>query len=308
MKNNRLIYIVGTTASGKSNLALKLAIKYKLPILNSDSKLLYKGFNIGTAKPSAEELKKVKHFMVDVLDYKDKSNLKWFLDKSRQIINNLNDANSIPILVGGTGQYIWGIIEGWDPPEIRPNIKLRESIQNEILDLGINLVVKKYSEKFDLDGISDLNNPRRFIRAIERLESGFSGNTKNKIKDHNLDPLILGINISRKKNDELIKHRINKMLNSGWIEEVKSHLINGIKVDSPPMMSIGYREVNEFLNNRINVSELEEKIFFSTRKLMRHQDNWFKKSDKRIKWIDFENSYSQADNIISEWLSKREDK
>ena len=120
--------------------------------------------------------------------------------------------------------------------------------------------------------------------------------------------LILGININRKKNDELIKHRINKMLNSGWIEEVKSHLINGIKVDSPPMMSIGYREVNEFLNNRINVSELEEKIFFSTRKLMRHQDNWFKKSDKRIKWIDLENSYSQADNIISEWLSKREDK
>ena len=308
MKNNRLISIVGTTASGKSDLALKLAYKYKFPIINTDSKLLYKGFNIGTAKPSKNELLKVKHYMVDVLDHKNKSNLKWFLGESRKLISTINRSNSIPIIVGGTGQYIWGIIEGWDPPEIKPNEKLRESIEKEILDKGINSVVEEYSKIFDLNGISDLKNPRRFIRVIERLESGFSGNSKNKLKDHKLDVLILGINIHRKKNDELIKLRIKKMLNLGWIDEVKSHLRNGIKVDSPAMMSIGYREVIEFLNHRLNKSELEEKIFFSTRKLMRHQDNWFKKSDKRIKWIDFENSYSQADNIISEWLSKREDK
>jgi len=192
-------------------------------------------------------------------------------------------------------------------PEIKPNEKLRESIQKEILDIGINTVIENYSKKFNLDGISDLQNPRRFIRAIERLESGFLGNSKNKLKDHKLDVLILGINIDRKVNDKLIKLRIKKMLNLGWIQEVKSHLKNGVKVDSPPMMSIGYREVNEFLNHRLSESELEEKIFFSTRKLMRHQDNWFKKSDKRIKWIDFENSYSQADNIISKWLSEKED-
>jgi len=307
MKNNRVISIVGTTASGKSDLALNLASKYKLPILNSDSKLLYKEFNIGTAKPSKEDLKKVKHYMVDVLNHKEKSNLKWFLDQSRKIISDINKSNSVPLIVGGTGQYTWGIIEGWDPPEIKPNEELREIIQNEILEIGISSVVKKYSKKFDLLGISDLENPRRLIRAIERLESGYSGNSKNKLNDHKLEALILGIRIDRKTNDKLIQLRIKKMLNSGWIDEVKTLLKLGIKVDSPPMLSIGYREVNEFINNKINETQLEEKIFFSTRKLMRHQDNWFKKSDKRIKWIDFENSYIEADNIISEWLSKRED-
>jgi len=307
MKNNRVISIVGTTASGKSDLALNLASKYKLPILNSDSKLLYKEFNIGTAKPSKEDLKKVKHYMVDVLNHKEKSNLKWFLDQSRKIISDINKSNSVPLIVGGTGQYTWGIIEGWDPPEIKPNEELREIIQNEILEIGISSVVKKYSKKFDLLGISDLENPRRLIRAIERLESGYSGNSKNKLNDHKLEALILGIRIDRKTNHKLIQLRIKKMLNSGWIDEVKTLLKLGIKVDSPPMLSIGYREVNEFINNKINETQLEEKIFFSTRKLMRHQDNWFKKSDKRIKWIDFENSYIEADNIISEWLSKRED-
>jgi tRNA dimethylallyltransferase len=307
MKNNRVISIVGTTASGKSDLALNLASKYKLPILNSDSKLLYKEFNIGTAKPSKEDLKKVKHYMVDVLNHKEKSNLKWFLDQSRKIISDINKSNSVPLIVGGTGQYTWGIIEGWDPPEIKPNEELREIIQNEILEIGISSVVEKYSKKFDLLGISDLENPRRLIRAIERLESGYSGNSKNKLNDHKLEALILGIRIDRKTNDKLIQLRIKKMLNSGWIDEVKTLLKLGIKVDSPPMLSIGYREVNEFINNKINETQLEEKIFFSTRKLMRHQDNWFKKSDKRIKWIDFENSYIEADNIISEWLSKRED-
>jgi tRNA delta(2)-isopentenylpyrophosphate transferase len=114
----------------------------------------------------------------------------------------------------------------------------------------------------------------------------------------------LGIKIDRERTDMLIKSRIKKMIDFGWIEEVNQLLKNGIKKSSPAMSSIGYKEVVSYIEGEYDKNQLEEKIFISTRKLMRHQDNWFKKSDKRIKWIDFDNSFDLADNIISEWLSK----
>ena len=240
--------------------------------------------------------------MIDVLDHNKRSNLHWFLKKSRKIIHELDESNTIPLLVGGTGQYMWGILEGWDPPLIKPNEKLRFKIEKEIRDQGIKKVIQSYSKIYKLNENQDLENPRRLIRIIERLEAGFEGNSDRKIKDHNLDSLILGIKIDRKNNDRLLKQRIKGMLKSGWVEEVKNNMNQGIKPDSPAMLSIGYREVLDFINKKVDEDELEEKIYISTRKLMRHQDNWFKKSDKRIKWINFENSFHEADIIISEWL------
>ena len=301
MKEKRIISIVGPTASGKSDLAINIAEKYKLSIINSDSKLLYKGLNIGTAKPSIEELNKVKHYMVDILQPDESSNLLWFLENCREIIKQLD---TVPILVGGTGQYTWGILEGWDPPQIEPDFKLREKLEQEISDLGIKQVIEKYSKIYPLYENKDLENPRRLIRIIERYKSGYTDSPRRRIKNNNLESLILGIKIDRERTDMLIKSRIKKMIDFGWIEEVNQLLKNGVKKSSPAMSSIGYKEVVSYINGDYDKNQLQEKIFISTRKLMRHQDNWFKKSDKRIKWIDFDNSFDLADNIISEWLSK----
>ena len=240
--------------------------------------------------------------MIDVLDHNKRSNLRWFLQKSRKIIHQLDESNTIPLLVGGTGQYMWGILEGWDPPLIKPNEKLRSNIEKQIREQGIKKIIQSYSKIYKLNENQDLENPRRLIRIIERLEAGFEGNSDRKIKDHNLDSLILGIKIDRKNNDRLLKKRIKGMLKSGWVEEVKNNMNQGIKPNSPAMLSIGYREILDFINKKVDENELEEKIYISTRKLMRHQDNWFKKTDKRIKWINFENSFHEADIIISEWL------
>lgn len=302
MSKHKIIAILGPTASGKSDLSLKLGENYKLPILNCDSKLFYKGFDIGTAKPTKKERNIVRHYMIDVLEANQTSNLRWFLDKSRKVISDLSRKNIIPIITGGTGQYLWGLIEGWDPPEVKPNEKLREKLNKEIYDLGIDEVVQNYSKIYDLDKNLDLHNPIRLIRIIERIEAGYLEETDRKIKNFIIDPLIIGINIERSKSDQLIMSRIKKMLENGWINEVKSLLDSGIKIDSAPMRSIGYREVAEYIKNNLSKDELEEKIYTSTRKLMRHQDNWFKKSDKRIKWINFSNSFSEADIIIKEWL------
>ena len=301
MKEKKIISIVGPTASGKSDLAISIAEKYKLSIINSDSKLLYKGLNIGTAKPSIEELNKTKHYMVNILQPDESSNLLWFLENCRRIIEKLD---SVPILVGGTGQYTWGILEGWDPPQIEPDFKLRQKLEQEISDLGINQVIEKYSKIYPLFENKDLENPRRLIRIIERYKSGYTDSPRRRIKNNNLESLILGIKIDRERTDMLIKSRIKKMIDFGWIEEVNQLLKNGIKKSSPAMSSIGYKEVISYIEGEYDKNQLEEKIFISTRKLMRHQDNWFKKSDKRIKWIDFDNSFDLADNIISEWLSK----
>ena len=242
--------------------------------------------------------------MIDVLDHDKRSNLRWFLEKSRKIIHQLNESNTIPLLVGGTGQYMWGILEGWDPPLIKPNEKLRLNIEKQIRDQGIKKVIQSYSKIYKLNENQDLENPRRLIRIIERLEAGFEGNSDKKLKDHNLDCLILGIKIDRTNNDKLLKKRIKRMLKSGWVEEVENNINQDIKPNSPAMLSIGYREILDFINKKVDEEELEEKIYISTRKLMRHQDNWFKKTDKRIKWINFENSFEEADIIISEWLKK----
>ena len=301
MSKKKIISIVGPTASGKSDLAFKIAEKYNLSIVNSDSKLLYRDFNIGTAKPSENQMKKVKHYMIDLLNHNEVSNLVWFLENSRKIINDLE---SIPILVGGTGQYTWGIIEGWDPPKIKPNFRLRNKLEKEISEFGINQVIQKYSTKYPLKYNKDLQNPRRLVRIIERYDSGYNDSSKRRLENHNLRSLIIGINIDRKTNDQLIKLRIQKMIESGWIDEVKQLLENGVKKNAPAMSSIGYREVISYLDQELDKNQRIKKIFSSTRKLMRHQDNWFKKSDKRIKWVDFDNSFEQADNIISMWLSK----
>lgn len=301
MREKKIISIVGPTASGKSDLAISIAEKYKLSIINSDSKLLYKGLNIGTAKPSIEELNKTKHYMVNILQPDESSNLLWFLENCRRIIEKLD---SVPILVGGSGQYTWGILEGWDPPQIEPDFKLRQKLEQEISDLGINQVIEKYSKIYPLFENKDLENPRRLIRIIERYKSGYTDSPRRRIKNNNLESLILGIKIDRERTDMLIKSRIKKMIDFGWIEEVNQLLKNGIKKSSPAMSSIGYKEVISYIEGEYDKNQLEEKIFISTRKLMRHQDNWFKKSDKRIKWIDFDNSFDLADNIISEWLSK----
>ena len=301
MREKKIISIVGPTASGKTDLAISIAEKYKLSIINSDSKLLYKGLNIGTAKPSIEELNKTKHYMVNILQPDESSNLLWFLENCRRIIEKLD---SVPILVGGSGQYTWGILEGWDPPQIEPDFKLREKLEQEISDLGINQVIEKYSKIYPLFENKDLENPRRLIRIIERYKSGYTDSPRRRIKNNNLESLILGIKIDRERTDMLIKSRIKKMIDFGWIEEVNQLLKNGIKKSSPAMSSIGYKEVISYIEGEYDKNQLEEKIFISTRKLMRHQDNWFKKSDKRIKWIDFDNSFDLADNIISEWLSK----
>ena len=199
---------------------------------------------------------------------------------------------------------MWGILEGWDPPLIKPNEKLRLNIEKEIRDQGIKKVIQSYSKIYKLNENQDLENPRRLIRIIERLEAGFEGNSDKKLKDHNLDCLILGIKIDRTNNDKLLKKRIKRMLKSGWVEEVENNINQDIKPNSPAMLSIGYREILDFINKKVDEEELEEKIYISTRKLMRHQDNWFKKTDKRIKWINFENSFEEADIIISEWLKK----
>jgi len=304
MIKHKVISILGPTASGKSDLAIKIGQKFNFPIINCDSKLLYKGFDIGTAKPTCFDQNLVKHYLIDVLNLSDHSNLKWFLDESRKIISDLNNKNNIPILTGGTGQYLWGILEAWDPPKIQPNEKLREKIYKEIEILGIDRVIQNYSGKYKLNSELDLENPIRLIRIIERIESGYKGDLKNKLENYQINSLIIGLKIDREESNKLIRERIKKMLSMGWVEEVENLLKLGIDPNSPPMMSIGYREVLDYINGNSSKDEMEDKIYTSTRRLLRHQDNWFKKSDKRIKWINFENSFEAADIIIQEWLKK----
>ena len=172
----KLIAVVGPTAAGKSALAIKMARRFGGEIVNADSRLLYRGFDIGTAKPTPDKRFGVPHHLVDVLDPDDSYSLAAFLDDSRRLIGEITSRGRLPIVVGGTGQYAWGLLEGWDVPRVGPDAELRRYLEEQLDNEGLDSLV---AQLLDLDPEAaetiDLRNPRRVMRAIERARAGEPG-------------------------------------------------------------------------------------------------------------------------------------
>ena len=283
-----LVAIVGPTSVGKSNLGIQIAQKYNGEIISADSRQIYRYMDIGTAKPTIDERNLVTHYMVDIILPNESYSVALYKKSALEIINNIQAGHKLPILVGGSGQYIWSVIEDWNIPEVEPNLKLREMMFEQATESGTVKLFEKLAA-IDPETASKIqsNNLRRIIRALEIYNA--TGVQPSQIRSKQALPypvLLIGLTAARDRLYDLINHRADEMLNKGLVEEVLSLLKMGYSLKLPSMSSIGYKQISMYLNNEFNLDEAVQRMKFETHRFARGQYAWFRLSDIRIKWFD----------------------
>ena len=273
---------------GKSALSNLIGVKFNGEIVNADSSQVYRGMDIGTAKPSQAEINSLPHHLFDIVDPDERFDVHMFNIKAKLVIDQINSRKSIPIVVGGTGQYIWSIVESWDINKSGSDPEVRSRIEREYMAEGLEPLVSELLRKDPKNSVHvDLKNPRRVIRALERVELGFDATSpRSKVIDLSPGTFIAGLSLGREELYKRVDQRINSMIHSGWLREVLMLRSSGYKKTLRSMGSIGYRELHGFLEKEFSWQECVKNIRSRTHRLIRTQENWFKKDDPRIHWFD----------------------
>ena len=283
-----MLVIIGPTGVGKSALSNLIGVKLNGEIVNADSSQVYRGMDIGTAKPSQAEINSLPHHLFDIVDPDERFDVHMFNIKAKLVIDQINSRKSIPIVVGGTGQYIWSIVESWDINKSGADLEIRSRIEREYMAEGLEPLVSELLRKDPKNSVHvDLKNPRRVIRALERVELGFDATSpRSKVIDLSPGTFIAGLSLGREELYKRVDQRINSMIRSGWLREVLMLRNFGYKKTLRSMGSIGYRELHGFLEKEFSWQECVKNIRSRTHRLIRTQENWFKKDDPRIHWFD----------------------
>lgn len=299
-----LVVILGPTAVGKTEIAIKLAEHFDGEIVSADSRLFYRGMDIGTAKPSTVDRQRVPHHLIDVADPNETWSLALFQLNANQIIQQIFKRHRLPFLVGGTGQFMRAIIEGWTIPTVKPNPRLREILDQWSVQVGPN---RLHAKLFSLDPIAakaiDPTNVRRTIRALEVILT--TGRRFSELRSHgpkHYDPLLLGLTRPRAELYQRIDARILQMLDSGFIDEVRQLLDEGYSPNLPTLTAIGYAEVVAYIQGKISLDEAILLMKRRTRTFVRRQANWFKESDPDIHWFRVNgDTFNDMIKLIEEW-------
>lgn len=305
MSKSPLILIIGPTAVGKTELAIKLAEKFaqRGEIISADSRLFYKGMDIGTAKPSKQELSRVPHHLIDIVNPDETLSLAVFQQKAAEIIQDIYKRNKLPFLVGGTGQYVRAVTEGWTPPEVTPNAELRSVLEKMKEERGIDWLHDKL-KSLDEEAASkiDARNYRRTIRALEVIFTTGRKFSKQRSKGESPYHLIsIGLTRAREELYQRVDERIESMFANGLIDEVKGLLDKGYSPTLPSMSAIGYRECVSVIKGQMSIEQAKVEMRRITRIFVRRQANWFKESDESIKWFH-PNDEKEIEEYISTML------
>lgn len=290
-KINKILIILGPTAVGKSKLAIELAKKLDGEIISADSMQVYFGMDIGTAKPSREELEEVPHHLINIIPPDKNWSVSDFVTNARSIIEDIVKRGKLPIVVGGTGLYLNALIEGYAFPVIEANKEIRERLEGEAKSFG-SLHLYERLKKVDPDSASNIhyNDLKRIIRALEVFEMTGKPISQLKSKDEENLPyetVIVGLDMDRKKLYERIEERIDGMLKAGLIDEVKGLITEGYDKKLTSMQAIGYKEVAEHLHGKYTYDELVNILKQNTRNFAKRQMTWFRRF-KNVNWFDVE--------------------
>ncbi len=287
-KHNPLVVIVGETGSGKSALAVELARKFNGEIISADSWTVYRGFDIGTAKPNKANQQQIPHHLLDVADPSHGFNAAEFKKLAANAIENILSRGKLPILVGGTGLYIDSVIYDYG---FLPAGSTGQREQLNQLSIDELLAITEQS-KISTEGI-DIRNKRRLVRLIE---SHGKRPQKTALRPNTL---ILGLSMSRSALELMITKRVDAMLSMGLEREVKKLAeLHGWPVE--PMKGIGYREWQDFFDGQKSLEEVRDDIIRNSLQLAKKQRTWFKRN-KSIQWL---NNPKQAIPLVQKFLSK----
>ncbi len=282
-----VIAVVGPTAVGKSELALHLARCLPLEIISADSRQVYRHMDIGTNKPTLAERASVPHHVIDVVDPDEEFTLAMYHRLAFEALNTIQKKSKLPLLVGGSGLYVWSLVGGWRIPEVPPNQKLRRRLEaRAVHEQGKSL----YQELQDIDplGAAKINpgNIRRIMRALEiYYATGQPPSQLQRKEEPGFPVLIIGLTRERSHLYEIIDRRVDEMIKRCLVEEVAGLLKKGYSPSLPSMSGIGYRQIAQFLRGEMTLPEAVDKMKHETHRLVRHQYAWFRLNDSRIRWF-----------------------
>ena len=279
-----LIAILGPTAVGKSALALRLAQFLRGEIVSADSRQVYRGMDIGTAKPSAAEQRLAPHHLIDLVNPNEPFTLAEYQRLAYAAIAHVHARGNIPFFVGGTGLYVRAVLEGLSIPRVAPNLERRKELEREDA-----LVLFARLQRLDSLAASkiDPHNKRRVIRAVEVCEAaGKPISELQKLNTPNYRVLRIGLTMPRDEIYERINARVDQMIADGLIEEVRALLAHDYTVDLPAMSGLGYRQIAAYLSGKCTREEAIHSLKHDTRRFVHHQYSWFRLDDVRIRWFD----------------------
>ncbi len=287
---NRLVAVVGPTGVGKSRLALRLAQTFSGEIVSADSRQVYRHMNIGTAKPTPQELSLVPHHLIDIINPDEDFSLAQYQQLAYQAIEAIQRRHKLALIIGGSGLYLWSVVAGWGIPEVPPDPEFRHRLERKAAELGED---KLYQELVKVDPVAaqriDPRNIRRIIRALEVHRTTKTPFSQLQYKQAPLsDILILGLTADRAELYHRIDLRVDEMIKQGLVTEVKQLVNMGYNFNLPAMSGIGYRQIGMFLRGELTLETAIQQIKFETHRFVRHRYAWFRLKDDRIKWFDIQ--------------------
>ncbi len=296
---DKLIVITGTTASGKSDIAVEIAKLYDAQIVSADSRQVFEGLDIGSGKITEEEMQGVKHYLLDVAKPGEYFSLADFQRMAYEAIDGIISQNKLPFLVGGTGLYVNAVVDGYNLQEARPDPKIRKEIEDTPLEELIKLLEEK-----DPDALLrvDLKNKRRVERAVEKVLAGRVGELP---KCPRYETLIIGVTWPREVLYERIGIRLDRRLEQGMIDEVRSLRDSGVSDEFLYKLGLEYRYIMQYLRGDFaDFDSFRDKLFMEIRHLAKEQMTWFRKR-KDIKWIDmYDDPVAEAKRLIDGFIGE----
>lgn len=303
-----LVVVLGPTAIGKTALSIQIAQAVNGEIVSADSRQIYKYMDIGTAKPTPRERAAVPHHLLDVVTPDETFSLAQYQRAAYQAIEDIHARNRIPLLVGGTGQYLTAIVEGWGIPEAPPNVELREKLEAFARDHGARALHNRLQD-VDPDAAQriDYRNIRRVVRALEvYYETG----APISALQHKTPPpyriLQIGLTMPREALYARIDARIDRMVADGLLDEVRALLQAGYTWECPAMSGLGYAQWASYLAGESSLHEAIAAIRRDTRAFVRRQYTWFHGHDSGIHWLDTTQVTPAAVvELVTSWLSNK---
>lgn len=299
-----LVALVGPTAVGKTAAAIYLGQRLGGEIVSADSRQIYQGLSIGTAKPTPAEQAAVPHHLLDIRRPDEAFSLAEYLSLANETIAAIQSAGRLPLLVGGTAQYAYGVIDGWQPPPVAPEPELRQRLAlagPEALHARLAVVDPSAAAAIGP------TNLRRLVRALEVWEVTGRPISDWQQKRPPAYPIArLGLALDRSALHTRIAARVDAMLAAGLVEEVAGLLAAGYPPDRPAFASMGYREIIDHLAGRLRLAEARQQIIINTHRFVRHQETWWRR-DPRIVWVDASDpavAQRRLAELVSEFLAE----
>ena len=300
-----LIVIIGPTAVGKSQLALALAEEFGGEIVSADSRQVYRYMDIGTAKPTPAERARLPHHLIDVVDPDQPYTLALYQQQAYAAIADVTGRGRLPLLVGGTGLYVQAVVEGLRLPHVAPDAALRQALADEARQKGGEWL---YAEVQGVDPVTaerERLNPRRLIRALEVYRAtGIPISQRQHREPPPYRLLQLGLTLDRPELYRRIDARVERMIEQGLVDEVRSLVARGYGYDLPAMSGLGYRQIGEYLRGEVDLPTAMQRIKYQTHAFVRHQAKWFRLDDPRIHRLPADAAVlAQARRILAEFLN-----